>query len=346
MLSAFGVDDGRISKARQLTDDQKRRATTVGVAGAGVYGYHAGTALHARGTAQRMSDPQRAKNVAETLRQHKGQAMNATMQGVKAQSSAYTSATKANPDVKRVRHSADRWSSNFRQVNRIRGAYDAERPIPGVGRTLLRPVKSKAESDSNVMRNLNNAKTESPTLFRGMKTPRRSYKVGDDVDFHDLTSWSADNKVADTYAKTSAGKKKGSGDHSHVFEREPGHGTSFEAASPQFQQREWVAGGKHKVTGISPNGAIRVARIVKSAFGVDDARLSKANPDSADVHVPGALSRKERRKRVATSAGIAGVMSAAGGKALKLKPVELAVTTGIGSAGSALQTLNGTRPPR
>lgn len=298
MLSAFGVDDGRLVKAKKLTDEQKRTATGVGVTGAGVYGYHAGTSLRARNTAQHLSDPERAKHAAETMAAHRGHAATESVstpyEGIRRQEAAYDKATKANPDVKRVRDSADRWSSTFRSVKRIRRAYDKEAPVPGVGRVLLRPVKSKAESDSNVMRHLNNAKTEGPTLHRGMRTAKQSYKVGDEVDFHDLTSWSADKKVAGHFAA------RGRAKHGtpHVFQRDPGHATSYESASPQFQQREWVAGGKHKVTGINPDGSIRVSHIkaatnfarfakyatsteeitmAMSAFGVEDSRLSKAD---------------------------------------------------------------------
>jgi hypothetical protein len=83
-----------------------------------------------------------------------------------------------------------------------------------------------------------------------------------------------------------------------------------------------------------------------SAFGVDDCRISKASPDGTDLHVPAPLSRREKRRKVLSAAAIGAGTSAATGAALKLKPVEMLITTGVTAAGSAAQALNGSRTPK
>ena len=166
MLSAFGVDDTRLSKA--LTHDQKRDASVAGGAAGTAYGYQAGGALRARHNARVLADPKRAAGAAKETARQPGVSFAGQgdlQDNIKRQRGAYQNAAKVNPDVKRVHPTADRWSGHYHQVDRIRRAYDADKPVPGVGRAVLRPVKAKSEADANIMRNLNDAKVKGPTPY-------------------------------------------------------------------------------------------------------------------------------------------------------------------------------------
>lgn len=292
MMTAFGVviPDDLITKgvrddAEHLVDEHPYISSGAAVAGAIATRKTVRVGRAARFSHVVVAKPERAAKLAADLHPHRSADI-MSPDALREQGAVYRNARRTNPDAARFQPTAEHYSRQMKVARQVREA--ANRPEHARGlRAVVHPIRAEHELHARNITGMIDAAQEGahPELHRAMHIAHH-HKVGDEVDFGRLSSWTSSEQMAhlhnsgvamhDAFVPPSK-KYAPEGTKAVIYHLPEGStkAVNISGAVKGFAQNEWLTGGKYRVAGVEHKDGVTHYRLgphhgpmATNAFGV------------------------------------------------------------------------------